>query len=349
MPTLNTTAQLLSHWCAQQLQALFSAPCQILAYPLRVEASHREFYRLQDALSDRSWVAMSSPPTLENNEQFVALAKLFYGLGTPKLLAADQVNGFFLMEDLGSVHLSDAYLRDGADQTALADILNLALDALKPLQGLADPQIPPYTEARLIMEFDLCAEWFARGLMSIPLSADDQTALAAARSTLVDAMLEQPQVCVHRDYHCRNLLLSGDPDNPRIGMVDFQDALIGPALYDAASLLQDCYAVHDDAVIGTALHRFASRNEVLAGKAQEQVTWWHDACAIQRRIKAVGIFARLHLRDGKSSHLHYIPSVLARTSALAAAHDATQMLSPLLGEWAEQAATNSLLTGNDAS
>ena len=87
------------------------------AYPLRVEASHREFYRLQDALSDRSWVAMSSPPILENNEQFVALAKLFYGLGTPKLLAADQVNGFFLMEDLGSVHLSDAYLRDGADQT----------------------------------------------------------------------------------------------------------------------------------------------------------------------------------------------------------------------------------------
>ena len=133
---------------------------------------------------------MSSPPSLENNEQFVALAELFHGLGTPKVLAADQVNGFFLMEDLGSVHLSDAYLRFGADHTALTDILNLALDALKPLQKLADPQIPPYTEDRLIMEFDLCAEWFARSLMSIPLSADDHTTLAAARSTLVDAMLE---------------------------------------------------------------------------------------------------------------------------------------------------------------
>ena len=349
MPALNTTAQSLSHWCSQQLQTLFSAPCQVLAHPLRVEASHREFYRLQDALSDRSWVAMSSPPSLENNEQFVALAELFHGLGTPKVLAADQVTGFFLMEDLGSVHLSDAYLRFGTDHTARTDILNLALDALKPLQKLADPQILPYTEDRLIMEFDLCAEWFARSLMSIPLSADDHTTLAAARSTLVDAMLEQPQVCVHRDYHCRNLLLSGDPDSPRIGMVDFQDALIGPALYDAASLLEDCYAVHDDAVKAKALHRFASRSEVLAGEAQEQVSWWHDACAIQRHIKAVGIFARLHLRDGKSSHLHYIPSVLARTSALTAAHDATQMLSPLLGEWAEQAATNSLLNGNNAS
>lgn len=349
MPTLNTTAQLLSHWCAQQLQTLFSTPCQIMPHPLRVEASHREFYRLEDAISGRSWVAMSSPPTLENNQQFVALAELFHGLGTPKLLAADQINGFFLMEDLGSDHLYDAYRRVSADQTALADVLNLALDALKPLQELADPQIPPYTEDRLNMEFDLCAEWFARSLMSIPLSANDQNTLAAARTTLVEAMLEQPQVCVHRDYHCRNLLLTGDPDNPRVGMVDFQDALIGPALYDAASLLEDCYAVHGDAVIATALHRFASRHEMLAGKAQEQITWWHDACAIQRRIKAVGIFARLHLRDGKSSHLHYIPSVLARTSALAAAHDATEMLSPLLGEWAERAATNSLLTRNDAS
>ena len=155
-------------------------------------------------------------------------------------------------------------------------------------------------------------------------------------------MLEQPQVCVHRDYHCRNLLLLGDPDSPRIGMVDFQDALIGPALYDAASLLEDCYAVHDDAVIATALHRFASRSEVLAGEAQEQISWWHDACAIQRRIKPLAFLRDCILRDGKSSHLHYIPSVLARTSALAAAHDATQMLSPLLGEWAEQAAANSL-------
>ena len=199
------------------------------------------------------------------------------------------------------------------------------------------------------MEFDLCAEWFANSLMSIPPTVHDQTTLAAARSILIDAMLEQPQVCVHRDYHCRNLLLLGKSQNRRIGIVDFQDALIGPALYDVASLLQDCYALHDKTVIAAALHRFASMNPLLATTAPKQIAWWHDACAIQRQIKAVGIFARLHLRDGKSSHLHYISSVLARAATLAATHEATQALSPLLMHWAEEAATNPLLAKSRAT
>ena len=169
---------------------------------------------------------MASPPELENNEQFVALAKLFYGFGTPRLLAADDGNGFFLMEDLGSVHLYDVYQRAGDDQQAVTEILNLALDTLRPWQQFTDAKIPPYLEHRLSMEFDLCNEWFAAGLMSSPLSTKDEATLAATRSTLIDAMLEQPQVCVHRDYHCRNLLLVGEPHHRRIGIVDFQDALL---------------------------------------------------------------------------------------------------------------------------
>mgnify|MGYP001967932575 FL=1 len=292
---------------------------------------------------------MSSPPELENNAQFVVLAELFHGLGTPRLLAGDHDHGFFLMEDLGSDHLSDAYARVGGNQEALTAILDLALDTLQPWQQFTDSQIPPYTEDRLIMEFDLCAEWFAASLMSLPPSVQDETTLAATRSTLIDAMLEQPQVCVHRDYHCRNLLLTDGARNRRIGIVDFQDALIGPVLYDVASLLQDCYALHDKTVIAAGLHRFASMSPLLTAIAPEQIAWWHDACAIQRQIKAVGIFARLHLRDGKSSHLHYIPSVLARAAALAATHEATQELSPLLIHWAEEAATNPLLAKSPAT
>ena len=120
-------------------------------------------------------------------------------------------------------------------------------------------------------------------------------------------------------------------------------------LYDVASLLQDCYALHDKTVIAAALHRFASMSPVFTDIAPEQIAWWHDACAIQRQIKAVGIFARLHLRDGKSSHLHYIPAVLARAAALAATHDATQALSPLVSRWAEEAANNPLLTRSVAT
>jgi aminoglycoside/choline kinase family phosphotransferase len=237
----------------------------------------------------------------------------------------------------------------GGNQEALTAILDLALDTLQPWQQFTDAQIPPYTEDRLMMEFDLCAEWFAASLISLPPSMQDEITLAATRSTLIDAMLEQPQVCVHRDYHCRNLLLTGEARNRRIGIVDFQDALIGPVLYDVASLLQDCYALHDKAVIAAALHRFGSMSPLLTAIAPEQIAWWHDACAIQRQIKAVGIFARLHLRDGKSSHLHYIPAVLARAAALAATHEATLALSPLLIRWAEEAATNPLLAKSRAT
>ena len=349
MSSLKPTAQSLRDWCARQLHTLSPASDHIALQPLRVEASHRAFYRLEDTSTDSSWVAMSSPPELENNAQFAALAELFHGLGTPRLLAGDHDHGFFLMEDLGSDHLSDAYARVGGNQEALTAILDLALDTLQPWQQFTDAQIPPYTEDRLIMEFDLCAEWFAASLMSLPPSVQDETTLAATRSTLIDAMLEQPQVCVHRDYHCRNLLLTDEARNRRIGIVDFQDALIGPVLYDVASLLQDCYALHDKTVIAAALHRFASKSPLLTAIAPEQIAWWHDACAIQRQIKAVGIFARLHLRDGKSSHLHYIPSVLARAAALAATHEATQALSPLLIHWAEEAATNPLLAKSPAT
>lgn len=348
MSSLKPTASLLSNWCAQQLHTLSLSPSQIVLHPLRVEASHRAFYRIEDTATNRSWVAMSSPPDLENNAQFAALAELFHGLGTPQLLAGDEDNGFFLMEDLGSVHLSDAYARAHGNQQSLTAILDLALDVLHPWQHFTDAQIPPYTEDRLIMEFDVCAEWFAANLMSLPPSAPDETNLAAARSTLLGAMLEQPQVCVHRDYHCRNLLLVGEPHNRRIGIVDFQDALIGPALYDVASLLQDCYALHDKTVTAAALHRFASMSPLFTAIAPERIAWWHDACAIQRQIKAVGIFARLHLRDGKSSHLHYIPSVLSRAAALAATHKTTQALSSLLAHWAEEAATNPLLAKSRA-
>ena len=316
---------------------------RIALQPLRVEASHRKFYRIVDSLSALSWVAMESPPKLENNKQFVALANLFQGLGTPAIFAVNHDYGFFLMEDLGEHHLHDAYGNLGKDAASRQKIINLALDALLPIQRLTHPQIPPYDESRLIMEFDLCAKWFAADLMSMSLSQSDLSTLAKSRSHLLSAMLEQPQACVHRDYHCRNILLMGNGGSRRIGIVDFQDALIGPALYDVASLLQDCYAVHERAVISASIERFAKMTPLLAGIAMEEVLWWHDACAIQRQIKAVGIFARLHLRDGKSSHLHYIPSVLTRAAALAANYKKTESLSLLLEHWAEQAGKSKLL------
>lgn len=352
MPTEKNTEKELAGWCLAQTILLQretqSKPSLddrgISLEALRVEASHRHFYRVRSNASSRSWVAMWSPPTLENNQQFAALAKVFQAVGAPQLLASDFERGFFLMEDLGSLHLSDAYASAAGDTLTLQQLVDRALGALLTLQEIADTNIPPYDEVRLIMEFDLCAEWFAEQLIQTPPRPEDTNCLADARATLIHAMLEQPKVCVHRDYHCRNLLLRGTAGEPRtIGMVDFQDALIGPALYDPASLLRDCYFTHDESLVETALGRFAGRHPLLAGVPPETVMWWHDACAIQRQIKAVGIFARLHLRDGKSSHLGYIPSVLSRAAAVANRYPDLTALAQLLGRWAIAASQHALI------
>ena len=352
MPKEKNTESELTAWCLEQVIMLEgetqSKLCvddnNISLKALRVEASHRHFYRVRSKGSNQSWVAMWSPPALENNRQFVALAQVFQATGAPQLLSSDFARGFFLMEDLGSLHLSDAYESAAGDTVALQRLVDTALNALLALQEISDANIPPYDEARMTMEFELCAEWFAQKLIKSPLGPADAQTLADARASLLHAMLEQPTACVHRDYHCRNLLLRGEAgEQSTIGMVDFQDALIGPALYDPASLLRDCYFTHDESLVRTALARFAGCHPLMANIPPERVMWWHDACAIQRQIKAVGIFARLHLRDGKSSHLGYIPSVLQRAAVVADQYPALSSLAPLLDRWATAASQNALI------
>ena len=335
----------LQAWCQVQLQRQQSigepSPQQqqanISLQALRVEASHRHFYRIQTESREQSWVAMWSPPELENNPQFVALAEVFAGLGTPNVLAQDQERGFFLMEDLGETHLIEAYQQDEKNPLHLAQCVNFALDALLPFQQVKHPAIPAYDGERLVMEFDLCAQWLVEGLMTESLGHEATEALASSRQILVDAMLEQPQVCVHRDYHCRNLLITGNGPTKKLGIVDFQDALVGPALYDPASLLRDCYYTHDGSLIADCLTRFANHSPELTDISPKTLTWWLDACAIQRQLKAIGIFARLHLRDGKSSHLGYIVPTLGRLTVLTKLYPELSRLNALLSAWSSAA------------
>ena len=142
---------------------------------------------------------------------------------------------------------------------------------------------------------------------------------------MVEQTQEQQQVCVHRDYHCRNLLFS---DNS-IGIVDFQDALIGPAFYDLASLLFDCY--HDfpdedvDLYLAFYLNASSRHKNVKISCAKR----WLELTAIQRQIKAMGIFVRLFLKDNKKTHLQYVPSVMKKSIQLMSRQDEMRSLKEL--------------------
>lgn len=314
----------LFHWCTQ-----VTTDSNLTFQPLAVEASHRRFYRLRSNNDpSRRWVAMDSPPALEQNQQFLAMAEVFaaQNIPVPDIIDVDVDRGFMLMTDLGDLDLAQAYTKPSSEAA-----LGAAVDTLIQLQAVKSPHIPPYDEARLSMEFDLFEEWLLRRLLGNAgetLAIEHGATLAATRQSCVAAMLTQPQVCVHRDYHCRNLLYNQN----RIGVVDFQDALVGPGLYDIASLLRDCYYQHEEQTIDYWLHYFVAQspNFDLADIAATKNAFDHTA--IQRQVKALGIFARLHLRDNKDSHLRWIMPVVRSLIATTAGYDDTQGLHKILYE-----------------
>ena len=140
---------------------------------------------------------------------------------------------------------------------------------------------------------------------------------ASLHSLLIGSALEQPVTCVHRDFHSRNLMVVAD-DSP--GVLDFQDAVAGPITYDLVSLLRDCYIAWPEQQINGWLSQYHQRllENGLIDCDLNQFKRWFDLMGMQRHLKAIGIFSRLHLRDGKSNYLKDIPRTLnyVKTQAL---------------------------------
>ena len=257
---------------------------------------------------------MSSPPNLERNDAFTQLATIFItaGVPVPKILAEETHQGWFLLTDLGTTHFEDIYGTPSQDAA-----LTCAFDLLVTFSQIQHPAIPNYTEPRFLDELGIFDEWFVHNYLGEPLTP------GACHDELMAKIVVQPKACVHLDYHCRNLLY----ENRKLGIVDFQDARHGPILYDPASLLRDCYYQFPIETIDKWLGYYATKHPLLHGIAHHTLRLWLDYTALQRQLKAVGIFARLHLRDNKSTHLTYIAPVLTEMHKLCQNYDE---LKPLL-------------------
>ncbi|MGE0626010.1 MAG: aminoglycoside phosphotransferase family protein [Pseudomonadales bacterium] len=276
---------------------------QLIFQPLKAEASFRAFYRVECPAGAcgkaTSVVLMVSPPEKEQNAQFERLARVFAdsALPVPEILHSNPTAGWYLLSDVGRHDLAAAYGTAHEDAA-----LERAIDALVRLQRVDSPAIPPYTAQRFEDELGIFSEWFASTLLDTRLPE----AVGGVFRQLVDRTRGQHQCCVHRDYHCRNLLY--DPASGGFGIVDFQDALVGPVSYDLASLLHDCYHEFPEEGVARWVDVYLSRTRLaLDDEAfREDV----DHMAVQRQLKAVGIFARLRLRDDRTTHLVHIPPVL---------------------------------------
>ena len=273
--------------------------------PASSDASFRRYFRI--TAGPNSWIAMDAPPEKEDLALFVKIARRFRALGlhVPEVLACDLDAGFALLSDLGHV----PYLQALNDETA-DRLYGDALGALVVLQTgtFADPGfLPPYDEALLRQEMERFPEWYLRRYLGLTPTDAQRQMLEAAFARLVASALDQPQVWVHRDYHTRNLLVN-NIHNP--GILDFQDAVLGPITYDLVSLLKDCYIAWPRARVVDWVKGYcalARESGLHCCKDDTLFLEWFDRMGIQRHLKVAGIFARLHLRDGKSGYLADLP------------------------------------------
>src|SRR6266478_880451 len=269
--------------------------------PLAGDASFRRYYRVGG--NGRSAVLMDAPPPQEDVGPYIAVAALLrdFGLSAPEVLAEDREEGFLLLEDFGD----DTYTRlleRGADEPGL---YALAVDTLVEMQRAAElrgiPGMPSYDTERLLAEAALLVDWYR------PLAAGLRDEyLALWRELLPDTGVSPPTL-VLRDYHVDNLMLL--PDRPGVqgcGLLDFQDAVIGPPSYDLVSLLED--ARRD---ISASLRRAMTERYLAAFPELDRSDFLRAAAilAAQRNCKILGIFTRLWKRDGKPQYLAHIPRV----------------------------------------
>jgi aminoglycoside/choline kinase family phosphotransferase len=297
---------LLRTWVQEQLSSELFA----LA-PASADASFRRYFRV--ALADGTTrIVMDAPPEHEDCRPFLQVAGLLHeaGVHVPEVHAADLAQGFLLLSDLGNT----TYL-SALNETSAAKLYRDANVALLAIQRASRPGVlPDYDRALLERELQLFPDWYVARHLGITLDDTQKETLRSVFDKILANNLAQPRVFVHRDYHSRNLMVSGTefPGNP--GILDFQDAVYGPITYDLASLYRDAY-IHweEDQELD-----FVIRYWEMARKAGLPVhADFHDFyrdyewMGAQRQLKVLGIFARLHHRDGKDGYLKDVPTVMA--------------------------------------
>ncbi len=289
----------LEQWLRETCELDF--PC---LQPMPHDASFRRYYRFFSSQS--SFVAMDAKPPQENCQPYRAIDICLYnkGINVPKIFYSDLERGFLVLTDFGDT----TYLR--ALNAANADALYVrALNALTQLQACR--QIPEHTLALfdasfMRQEWAWHKEWFLQKLLNLSLETQEKN-LNACYDAIIQSAVEQPQVFMHRDYHSANLMVL---PQEKVGILDFQDAFIGPVTYDLVSLLRDCYIAWPESNVRTWViyyYQQLCEQKVLSHITQDTFLRWFDLMGVERHLKALFTFARKYLRDQQTRYLKHIP------------------------------------------
>jgi tRNA threonylcarbamoyl adenosine modification protein YjeE len=296
------------------------------------DASTRIFERL--TLNNQTTVFMNAPPKpdgppVRDGKPYSAIAHLAEdtipyvamagglrerNLSAPAILHADPARGLIIMEDLG-----DERIVSGDPPAPIETRYEAAIDLLislhrrklpdcLPIAPHLDYRLPRYDMDSFLIEAELLLDWYLVAADAAPTNEARKAFVALWRDALAPA-IAAPPTWVLRDYHSPNLLWLADRENvAQIGVLDFQDALIGPASYDVASLIQDARVDVPETMEVALLSRYVrARLSDNANFDTAEFTKLYATLAAQRSTKILGIFARLDRRDGKSQYLRHMP------------------------------------------
>ncbi len=275
--------------------------------PIAGDASFRRYERLVDGDGRRA-VLMDAPPPQENVRPFIAVARhlVALGLSAPLIRAADEESGLLLLEDLGEGNM--ARLVDAAADKA--PLYTLAVDTLIALHRHPESRkapVQPFAEERILREVGLMLDWYLPALTGAPAPAAWREEYLAIWRALLPLARGVPECLVLFDFFPDNLMLLEDRAGvAACGLLDFQDAVIGPIVYDLVSLLEDVRRDVPEALQRALVARYLAAFPALDRAAFEAA---YALMGAQRNLRIAGVFTRLCVRDRKPGYLRHMPRV----------------------------------------
>jgi aminoglycoside/choline kinase family phosphotransferase len=288
------------------------------------DASFRRYFRL--TINNQHFIVMDSDPLKVNNAPYLSLNQVFTDQGflLPHIIKSDEQQGFFILTDLGSTHLADM-LNDANRTDYYTQLISLSAKWAKTPEA---SDMLAYGKDFIALELSIFSQWLVKDFIAESFDKNQLKMWESSCDLLTKAMLEQPTVTVHRDYHSRNIMHS----NSQWAIIDYQDTVRGPLCYDLVSLLRDCYFKLPDDELAQLLvfgYNEFKRQGLVANTSFEQFKVWFDLTGLQRHLKAAGIFCRLYLRDGKTGYLANILPTLEYITEIAARYPELNAL----GDW----------------